>query len=221
LFYLLAQPPATKAQIGLDLWPDASPDQLRNIFHRALHCLRQALGHPEWIVFRDGAYTLSHDIAIWCDLHIFETHMREARALLGSGVPPPARRAQAIGCLQAATILWRGDFLADMAAGEWALLRGEALRQAFLRALLDLGQLLMADAQYPAAAAVYERAIAFDGYLESAHRELMRCHARQGEVGHALQQYQRLGQLLRDELGADPSPETALLYERLRRGDDV
>jgi DNA-binding SARP family transcriptional activator len=147
--------------------------------------------------------------------------MREARALLGSGVPPPARRAQAIGCLQAATTPWRGDFLADMAAGEWALLRGEALRQAFLRALLDLGQLLMADAQYPAAAAVYERAIAFDGYLESAHRELMRCHARQGEVGHALQQYQRLRQLLRDELGADPSLETTLLYERLRRGDDV
>jgi DNA-binding SARP family transcriptional activator len=221
LFYLLAQPPATKAQIGLDLWPEASPEQLRNIFHRALHCLRQALGHPEWIVFRDGAYTLKPDIAMWCDLHIFEAQTQEARALLGSGMPPAARRAQTIACLEAAAALWRGDFLADMAPGEWALLRGEALRQAFLRALLDLGQLHMADAQYPAAAAIYERAIAFDNYVESAHRELMRCHARQGEVGHALREYQRLRQLLRDELGADPSPETTLLYERLRRGDDI
>jgi hypothetical protein len=31
--------PAHKAQIGLDVWPDASADQLRNIFHRALHHL--------------------------------------------------------------------------------------------------------------------------------------------------------------------------------------
>jgi non-specific serine/threonine protein kinase len=221
LFYFLAQPPATKAQIGLDLWPEASSEQLRNIFHRTLHCLRQALGHPEWVVFRDGAYTVKHDITMWCDLQIFETHVQEARALLESGTPPPSRRAQAIACLEAATALWRGDFLADMAPGEWALLRGEALRQAFLRALLDLGRLHMADARYSAAATVYEGAIAFDSYLESAHRELMRCYARQGEVSQALRQYQRLRQLLRDELGADPSPETTLLYERLRRGDDV
>src|SRR5207247_95726 len=48
-FYFLAHPPATKAQIGLDLWPETSPEQLRNIFHRALHCLRQALGHADWV----------------------------------------------------------------------------------------------------------------------------------------------------------------------------
>ena len=76
-------------------------------------------------------------------------------------------------------------------------------------------------AGYQQAAGAYQRALAFDDYLEQAHRELMRCYARQGETGQALRHYQRLGELLAAELGARPSPETTLLYERLRRGDDV
>ena len=47
LYYLVSQPPVSKAQIGLDLWPDASEHQLRNIFHRTLYYLRQALTKPD------------------------------------------------------------------------------------------------------------------------------------------------------------------------------
>lgn len=54
--------------------------------------------------------------------------------------------AQAIACLEAALALWWGDFPADMTPGEWALLRGEVLRQSFLRTLLDFGGLHLADA---------------------------------------------------------------------------
>jgi DNA-binding SARP family transcriptional activator/Tfp pilus assembly protein PilF len=219
-FYFLAQPPATKAQIGLDLWPDASDEQLRSQFHRALHHLRKALGHHEWILFSNGTYTFNRAAPYWCDLHIFEVQLREAQALLRAG-PPPAERPRAVACLEEATQLWRGDYLANLDAGEWAVFRREELRQAFLQALLDLGQLHFADAHYAAAAGCYRRVLAYDNYLELAHRELMRCNARQGEVGQALRQYQALRQLLRDELDADPSAETTLLYERLRRGDDV
>ncbi|GEM_PF-4953138 len=57
--------------------------------------------------------------------------------------------------------------------------------------------------------------------LELAERELMRCLARQGESGGALRRYRELRSLLAAELGAVPSCETTLLYERIRRGDDV
>jgi len=68
---------------------------------------------------------------------------------------------------------------------------------------------------------VYERVLTLDPYLELAQREAMRCCARLGETSHALRKYQSLRQLLRNELAAVPSAETTLLYERLRRGDDV
>ncbi len=220
-FYFLAQPPTSKAQIGLDLWPDASDAQLRSQFHRAMHHLRKALGRHEWVVFASDTYAINRATPYWCDLHVFEAQVREAQALLHAGLPPPAEQARAVACLEEATQLWRGDFLADLDAGEWAILRREELRQAFLLALLDLGRLHFVATRYAAAAGCYRRALAHDSYLELAHRELMRCYARQGETSQALRHYQSLHTLLHGELGTSPSAETALLYERLRRGDDI
>jgi predicted ATPase/two-component SAPR family response regulator len=213
LFYLLSHPPVTKAQIGLDLWPEASAEQLRNIFHRAMYYLRQALGHPDWIEFANSTYRFHPVVPFWYDVRIFEESLRQAQALAEPG--------EKIDRLETAVSLWRGDFLEDMDAGEWAIFRREELRRLFLQALVDLGQLYFAEARYQKAADSYQRLLTHDNYLEVAHRELMRCYARQGETGQALRHYQKLRQLLHDELQAEPSLETTLLYERLRRGDDV
>ena len=87
--------------------------------------------------------------------------------------------------------------------------------------MIDLGALHYTDAHYDRAVAVYRRLLALDAYLELAHRELMRCFVRQGEVGHALQHYQHLREMLHRELQAEPSPETVKLYERIKRGEEV
>ena len=76
-------------------------------------------------------------------------------------------------------------------------------------------------AHYAAAIDVYQRLLTFDNLLELAHRELMRCYARQGESGQAVRHYQQLHAALRQELNTEPSPETTLLYQRLRRGDAI
>jgi predicted ATPase/DNA-binding SARP family transcriptional activator len=218
LFYLLSHSPASKAQIGLDLWPDASPEQLRNIFHRALHELRRALGRPDWITFNGDEYAFNRARPFEYDVQAFDAHVAQAQVEMRSGA---AGHAPAIEHLEAAAQLWRGDFLADLEAGEWAVIRREALRQSFLDALLQLGRLFFAEARNIAAAEIYGRVLNLDPYLETAHRELMRCHARRGETGRAVQQYRALQELLQKELNAEPSPETVLLYERLRRGDNV
>jgi predicted ATPase/DNA-binding SARP family transcriptional activator/Tfp pilus assembly protein PilF len=218
LFYFLTHPPATKAQIGLDVWPDASADQLRNIFHRALHHLRKALGQPDWIVFADDAYSFNRSLNYWCDLHEFEALLNSIGSIANL---KSADRSVAIQRLESAVQLWRGDFVEDLDASEWAIFQREELRQRYVQALIDLGALHFADAHYDRAAAVYRRLLALDAYLELAHRELMRCLVRLGEVGHAIQHYQQLREMLRRELQAEPSPETVMLFERIRRGDEV
>ena len=60
-----------------------------------------------------------------------------------------------------------------------------------------------------------------DGFLEAAHRGLMRCLARQGELGQALRHYQSLVKLLQAEFDSPPAPETVDLYECLRYGDHI
>ena len=130
-------------------------------------------------------------------------------------------REQAIEHLQAAVQIWHGDFLEDFDAGEWAIYRREELHQRCINALLELGQLHFMAAHYAPAVEVYQRLLAIDNLLELAHRELMRCYARQGETGQAVRHYQQLHAVLRQELNTEPSPETTLLYQRLRRGDEI
>jgi predicted ATPase/DNA-binding SARP family transcriptional activator len=221
LFYFLSHPSATKEQIGLDLWPDASPTQLRNNFHRAMHHLRKALGRAEWIVFADETYAFNRELPYWCDAQVFEQHVRATRGVHRLEALAPAERAQAMQRLKTATELWRGDFAEDIDAGEWIIFHREELRRRYMNALLDLGQLYFADARYASAVEVYQRCLALDDYLELAHRELMRCYTRQGEASQALRHYQHLRDRLRRDLRAEPSPETTLLYERLRRGDGI
>lgn len=215
LFYLLCHPSRTKAQIGLDLWPDASPVQLRRSFHVTLHHLRRVLGRPEWIIFENQHYAFNRSLAYWFDVEAFEANLAEARRF------QPHERAQAIPYLEAAVKLYRGDFLEDSVDGDWYLLRREELGRMILDALLTLGQLLFAAGGYTEAADIYRQAIAHDNLLEAAHRELLRCYARLGERGQALRHYQTLVELLYDELGLPPSPETTALFERLRRGEAI
>ena len=82
-------------------------------------------------------------------------------------------------------------------------------------------QLLFTQQEYIPAAETYRQAIEKDDVREEAHRELMRCYARLGERSQALRHYQTFEQLIRDELGAPPTAESAAFYERLKRGEEV
>ena len=71
LIYLLSHPSMTKAQIGLALWPDASPRALRGNFHITLHRLRKALGGSEWVLFEKGHYSFNRSLDCFFDVEAF------------------------------------------------------------------------------------------------------------------------------------------------------
>jgi DNA-binding SARP family transcriptional activator len=81
-----------------------------------------------------------------------------------------------------------------------------------------LGGLLLAQERHAEAAEAYRKAIAHDELVEEAHRELMRSQAAMGERGRALRHYEELVELLDEQLGTSPAPETRALHERLREG---
>ena len=72
LFYLLAESPRTKEQIGVVIWPNASLDQLHSSLKSTLFHLRKALGQKEWILYRRGRYTFNHSLDYWYDVEVFE-----------------------------------------------------------------------------------------------------------------------------------------------------
>jgi predicted ATPase/DNA-binding SARP family transcriptional activator len=216
LFYLLSHPQGrTKEQIGLALWPEASTAQLRSSFHDTIFRLRRALGGKEWISFEKGRYTFNRSLDYFFDVEAFEGNLSEARRLQAE-VPE-----QAIQHLQKAADLYGGDFLENLSNREWAMGRQEELQGAYRNALLLLGRLLFAQDRYTEAAEAYRKAISQDDLLEEAHRGLMRCQAALGERVRALRHYEELVELLEEQLGTAPAPETSTLYESLRAGEEV
>jgi DNA-binding SARP family transcriptional activator len=216
LFYLLSHPQGrSKEQIGLALWPDASTSQLRNSFHDTVYRLRRALGGKDWIVFEKGRYAFNRSLAYSFDVEDFEEHLSEARRLRLESTE------QTIRHLQKVVDLYRGDFLEDSAEGEWATERQEELSREYKEALLLLGRLLFDQGRHAEAAEAYRKAIAHDELVEEAHRELMRCQAALGERGRAIRHYEELVELLDEQLGTSPAPETRALHELLRADEEV
>lgn len=207
LFYLLTYGPATREQIGLAFWPDAAPEQLRRNLGVTLHHLRRALGHNEWVLFENDQYSFNRTLNYWYDVEAFTTLCQQAQS-----------SSDMVAHWQAAIALYRGEFMADSAGGEWCFARRERLAQHYERALLALGQAYSATGAYDQAAEIYRRAIAHDPYLESAYRELMRALVAMGERGQALRVYTELTKLMQKEFNSPPSRETQSIYELVRNG---
>lgn len=212
VFYLLARDAVTKEQLALDLYPDASPEQLRSTLHRVLHHARSALGKSEWILFQDEQYSFQRALSYAYDVERYAQALAEARA---------RKKGDAhLDALQRAINLYDGDFLLDVES-EWAATERATRREQFFDAATKLGQGLYDAARYADAGAVYEKILAHDNWNEDAHRALMQCFAKLDDVPRALRQYETLKQMLRDEFQTEPSRATKRLSEKLKRGESI
>jgi predicted ATPase/DNA-binding SARP family transcriptional activator len=207
LFLLVTSRPLTREQIGAELWPELPPDRLANALHSALRGVRRALGDPGWVTYADGRYSFNSEREHDCDVETFEGALAAARRAR----PAPA----ALPDLQRAIAAYGGEFLAGLAAGEWAQARRDELGRSFESALLAVGRLHAAAGRFQPAAAAFRRAVAHEPLNEVAHRELMMCWAKLGETARAVRHYEELTQLLHDRVGVPPAAETTMLYRQL------
>ena len=98
-----------------------------------------------------------------------------------------------------------GDLLADW-DDDWVVVERERLRQLRLHSLEFLSQRLASVGRYVDAIEVALAALRIEPLRESAHRALISVHLVEGNPSEALRQYRRFRELLRAELGLEPSP---------------
>jgi DNA-binding SARP family transcriptional activator/tetratricopeptide (TPR) repeat protein len=206
----MAEGQAVSCDVLIDaLWGDAPParpeDQLAVLMSR----LRSVLGRDR-IEHRDAGYLLRCD---WLDATELAMLTREAESRREAGY--------AMGAVAAARValsLIRGDGPQSL-SGEWAQLKHAELERLISRARLIAATALLEAGDWLAAADAASAAAERDPYDEAALRVLLRAYVTGGRVAGALAAYAHARQRMADELGTDPSPETAALYTAILRGE--
>jgi DNA-binding SARP family transcriptional activator len=103
-----------------------------------------------------------------------------------------------------------GDLLPDWYE-DWILVERESHRQLRLHALEKLCERLLDAGRLEQALELGLAAVAADPLRESAHRSVIRVHLEEGNVSEAMRQYRLFRNLLRNELGVEPSEQMQLL----------
>jgi len=218
LVFLLIHRGATKEEVGLALWPDASAAQVRNVFHVTLHHLRRALGAARWITFDRNLYRFDRSPepgrTLELDVDQVLSASAKVRALLRERARPTAEQlADARHALERN----RGPLAHGLVRDDWIVAHQDRVQGAWADGMDALAQLAYRTERYDDAASALESLLAREPLRESAHRLYLETLAARGEPARALAHFETLAAQLRRELGARPAAETRAIAERLRR----
>ncbi len=188
------------------LWPDELPSRPEEQVSVLVSRLRSVLG-ADRLPRVEAGYALRAD---WLDVQALEDLAEEASRRLAAGNVAMARAAAA-----AALALVRGPLLADEPDAEWLLSERAAVERLVAAARSVGARAALAASDYQAAAELAAGALDADPYDEAALRLLMQAHSAAGRPGSALAAYAQMQGRLREDLGADPAPETQQLHQAI------
>ncbi len=208
------------------LWPDLSDVAARKNLAQALFNLRKVLGDPHaWtphLLVDRQAVQLNPARPLWSDVGEFV-------ALLEAVERHPHRALERCPTcawrLERAVTLYRGEFLAGLTVkrsstfDDWLALTRERLHQQAVQALEALVRHYALTGRLNVAQQYAERLVRLDPWREECYAQLMRLLAAQGQRSAALRVFKQCEQMLQEEFGADPSPATCTLAQRIRAND--
>lgn len=205
--------PVPRAELIDVLWPTDLPADPDESLSALLAKVRKAVGHDVLTGRRDLTLTLPDDAEI--DVETAHAAVEAAETANAGGDPSAAWAA----AQQAAAITGQGFLVGHH--GPWVDEQREEIAELRLRALEAAAEagVRLGGSRLPAAER-FARSLVRDAPLrESGHRLLMEALAARGDVAEALTVYDRLRQLLRDELGLSPGERVREVHLRLLTGD--
>ena len=190
------------------MWGHTGSEQARASLRQCLVALRQALRESADLLLADGptiALDDSDEISV------------DTVAFLACA------RSERVSELKRAHELYRDAFLAGMhvpieSFERWLSIERQRFEAERLDHLHRLSAAHAAAGEIDKAIAACRQLVALDPLREEGHRLLMTLLANSGNRGGALLQYEQCVEVVKDELGAAPDPETVELAEAIRLG---
>ena len=224
LKYLLANRtrPVSQDHLMGWLWPESNLKKARWSLNSAIHGLRKLLSgcsstvSTNYVFLEDGYYRLSPDVGVTTDVDDFDRHHEQGRRL-----EKDRRKQDAAMEYEKAVGLYRGDYLIEDLYEDWTMVERERLANAYIDLLDRLAIYYMEAGQQQESIRACYKVLEKDRCHEDSYRLLMQCYARLGLRARALHQYRMCEQILSQEYGTSPSPETRSLYMRLLKDEST
>ena len=202
-FLALRERSVTRSAAAGTLWPEASENHAHASLRSAISRLTQ-VAH-EAIVVSGRDVRLAYDVTV---------DIRESRAL-AHRLLNPSEQEQEGDLSDRAIAALAADLLPDW-YDEWAIVEAESWRQLRLHALDALTERLITLGRYADATSAALAAVKAEPLRETAHAALIRVHLAEGNQAEALAALERFRELLRVELGLEPSSMLQALVRHLR-----
>jgi SARP family transcriptional regulator, regulator of embCAB operon len=211
--------PVSRGDLVEAIWGGDPPGDVDASLNAILSRLRAAMRRigcaPEGVTIevQGSLVNLRLRADTWVDVEAAVNALDEAEGLLRVGDD-----GGAWGCANVAVAIMRRPFLPDLEA-PWIESRRAHYRVLLARALQCLAAASETGGQASLAIQYTIEILEVEPFRETAWQQLMRLHAGMGNRAEALQAFARCRELLRDELGASPSPQTeAVFLDILRAG---
>ena len=209
LVYLLLEPGFhARDKIASLLWAEADQSSSRALLRSTLGYLNRALGQG-WLVARRESIGLDATRVFSCDLIDLERAFQDT--------------AKTELELQSLVNRIRGEFLEGFLLpdapefDDWVMVRRELTRQWF-DVILERLSILQAEVGKPQQALETAlKRLHLEPLNEAAHRKVIELHLQMGSRVKALEAYQNCQEILAQELGLIPEPQTQALIEHLQQ----
>jgi DNA-binding SARP family transcriptional activator len=209
--------PVSKGQLIDAIWGGQTPpsvDTATNALVSKLRAAVQKVGVPRpYAIASDGGMYQFVMPSTWIDIEEARTAIDRAEGGLRSNAIPTAWASANV----AATIT-RQPFLADE-EHPWVQQQRAQLQRIWRRALLVLSAVSVGNGEYELGIQHAAEVLAAEPFDEMACQALMRAHALAGNRAAALRVYANCRKLFRDELGAEPSAQTADVFLSILRAE--
>ena len=203
--------PHSREKLAGLFWPDMPDYQALKNLRTILPDLRQSVG--SYLIITREAIAFDRTQPYRLDVELLQ------KALENKTVTTSTQQ------LWEVISLYQEDFLAGWYVRrapefeEWLLMEREQLRRLVVRGLASLAERCLNEHNEAIGLQAVERLLQLEPWLETAHQQRMHLLARMGQRGAALTQYETCRQILADEFGIEPMPETIRLSELIKSGE--
>lgn len=204
--------PVTKETLADHLWPGQTPKNIAGTLETYISVLRKKLFTDrttarQVLATTAGAYRFATD-QVTLDIDLFDDLVARAEM---AGNDQLRLRRQAVDLVQ-------GQLLEDFGHAPWAHAERELYCDRVTRVHVLVSEEMLATSGFTGAITHAEAALKVRPYAEEAYRVLMLANHALGHIESARQAFERCRSIVGDELGHDPTSETADLAGAIDAG---